>query len=148
MKKLSGYMCFAGMMLLCGPSYAQTPAPADAELYLISPRDGAKLRSPITVRFGLKNMGVTHAGDTAPNMGHHHLLVDVSESINPNEPLPSNKKYLHFGAGQTETKLELPPGNHTLQLVLGDANHKPFKPMISSKIIHIRVLRSNADAAL
>jgi hypothetical protein len=148
MKKLRSYMCFTGMMLLCSSSYAQTPAPADAELYLISPRDGAKLRSPITVRFGLKNMGVTHAGDTAPNMGHHHLLVDVSESINPSEPLPSNKKYLHFGAGQTETKLELPPGNHTLQLVLGDANHKPFKPMISSKIIHIRVLRSNADAAL
>ncbi|WP_373323417.1 DUF4399 domain-containing protein [Methylobacterium longum] len=148
MKKLSGYMCFAGIMLLGSPSYAQTPAPADAELYLISPRDGAKLRSPITVRFGLKNMGVTHAGDTAPNMGHHHLLVDATDPINPSEPLPSNKKYLHFGAGQTETKLELPPGNHTLQLVLGDANHKPFKPVVSSKIIHIRVLRSNADAAL
>ncbi|MDN3573320.1 DUF4399 domain-containing protein [Methylobacterium longum] len=141
-------MCFAGIMLLGSPSYAQTPAPADAELYLISPRDGAKLRSPITVRFGLKNMGVTHAGDTAPNMGHHHLLVDATDPINPSEPLPSNKKYLHFGAGQTETKLELPPGNHTLQLVLGDANHKPFKPVVSSKIIHIRVLRSNADAAL
>jgi hypothetical protein len=148
MKKLSGYMCFAVMMLLGSPSYAQTPAPSDAELYLISPRDGAKLRSPITVRFGLKNIGVTHAGDTAPNMGHHHLLIDVTDPINPNEPLPANKKYLHFGAGQTETKLELPPGNHTLQLVLGDANHKPFKPVVSSKIIRIRVLRSNADATL
>ena len=100
------------------------------------------------MRFGLKNMGVTHAGDTASNMGHHHLLIDVTDPINPTEALPANKKYLHFGAGQTETKIELPPGNHTLQLVLGDANHKPFKPVVSSKIIHIRVLRSNADAAL
>ncbi len=140
-------MLLAGLLSMPGPSWAQTAAPADAETYLISPRDGAKLRNPIIVRFGLRNMGVTHAGDAAPNMGHHHLLIDVTEPINPTEPLPSNKRYLHFGAGQTETKLELPPGNHTLQLVLGDANHKPFQPLVSSKIIHIRVLRSKSVAA-
>lgn len=136
-----------GTLLASTPCSAQTSAPDDAELYFISPRDGAKLRGPITVRFGLKHMGVTHAGDTTPNMGHHHLLVDVTEPISPTEPLPSNKRYLHFGSGQTETQVDLPPGPHTLQLVLGDANHKPFQPLVASKTIHIRVLRPNTSTA-
>ena len=140
-------VCLIGIVLAATPCSAQTPAPEDAELYFISPRDGAKLRGPITVRFGLKHMGVTHAGDTTPNMGHHHLLVDVTEPISPTEPLPSNKRYLHFGSGQTETQVDLPPGPHTLQLVLGDANHKPFKPLVASKTIHIRVLRPNTSIA-
>lgn len=140
-------VCLIGIVLAATPCSAQTPAPEDAELYFISPRDGAKLRGPITVRFGLKHMGVTHAGDTTPNMGHHHLLVDVTEPISPTEPLPSNKRYLHFGSGQTETQVDLPPGPHTLQLVLGDANHKPFQPLVASKTIHIRVLRPNTSAA-
>jgi hypothetical protein len=137
-----------GVTLISVPCVAQTAAPDDAELYIISPRDNAKLRSPVTVRFGLKHMGVTHAGDTTPNMGHHHLLIDVTEPISPTEPLPSNKRYLHFGAGQTETQLDLSPGPHTLQLVLGDANHKPFKPLIASKTIHIKILRPIPKASL
>lgn len=122
------------------PALAQTPAPPDAELYFIFPREGTKVWSPFTVRFGLRNMGVTHAGDTTPNTGHHHLLVDVGDPINPADPIPSNKRHLHYGAGQTETQLDLPPGPHTLQLVLGDADHKPFSPLVASKVIHVRVL--------
>src|SRR5215207_4304152 len=70
------------------PVGAQTPAPPDAVVYIITPREGQRIRSPITVRFGLRNMGVTRAGDTTPNMGHHHLLVDVTDPVEPNEPLP------------------------------------------------------------
>jgi hypothetical protein len=83
-------------------------------------------------RFGLRNMGVTHAGDNFQNSGHHHLLVDVSEPLDPNEPIPQDKSHLHFGAGQTEARIELPPGKHTLQLVLGDAAHYPFNPPVVS----------------
>lgn len=119
---------------------AQTPAPADASLYIIYPRDGQRVRGSFPVRFGLRNMGVTHAGDKTPNTGHHHLLVDVNEEIEPNEPIPTDKQHLHFGAGQTETRLELPPGKHTLQLVLGDADHKPFAPLLASKRITVTVL--------
>jgi hypothetical protein len=89
----------------------------------------------------LRNMGVTRAGDAAPNMGHHHLFVDVDGPLDPNEPIPSDKNHLHFGAGQTEARLELPPGRHTLQLVLGDAEHIPFNPPIVSKKITITVTR-------
>jgi hypothetical protein len=122
---------------LAGP----TPAPKGAVLYFITLRDGQKVRSPVTVRFGLKAMGVTHAGDTYPNSGHHHLLIDVSEPIDPDDAIPSDKNHLHFGAGQTETTIELPPGRHTLQLVLGDANHVPFDPPLVSKKIRIIVTK-------
>lgn len=123
------------------PVGAQTPAPPDAVVYIITPRDGQRVRSPITVRFGLRNMGVTRAGDTTPNMGHHHLLVDVTDPVEPNEPLPTDRKHLHFGAGQTETQLDLPPGKHTLQLVLGDAEHKPFNPVVASNRVTITVVQ-------
>jgi hypothetical protein len=131
-----------GTIVLPIPAGAQTQAPPDAVVYIITPRDGQRVRSPITVRFGLRNMGVTRAGDATPNMGHHHLLVDVAEPVAENEPLPTDRKHLHFGAGQTETQLDLPPGKHTLQLVLGDAEHKPFKPIVASNKISITVVKS------
>ncbi|MGO4570506.1 DUF4399 domain-containing protein [Microvirga sp. 2TAF3] len=122
------------------PALAQTPAPADAVLYIIYPYNGQRIRGGFPVRFGLRNMGVTHAGDTTPNTGHHHLLVDVDEEVDTAEPIPTDKQHLHFGAGQTETRLDLPPGKHTLRLVLGDADHKPFKPLLISKKITVTVL--------
>lgn len=117
----------------------RAPAP-DARLYIIYPWDGAQIRGEFWVRFGLRNMGVTQAGSAAPNAGHHHLLVDVDEPLDPDEPIPTDNRHLHFGAGQTEARLELPPGRHTLQLILGDAEHRPFKPMLISKKVTITVL--------
>jgi hypothetical protein len=108
-------------------------------LYIISPRDGATLRGPFWCRFGLRNMGVTHAGDDFPNSGHHHLLIDVDEPLDPDRPIPQDKKHLHFGAGQTEAHMELPPGEHTLQLVLGDSQHRPVAGPLVSKKITIRI---------
>jgi hypothetical protein len=116
-----------------------TPAPKDAYLYIIWPTDGERIKGAFWCRFGLRNMGVTHAGDKTPNTGHHHLLIDVDEALDPNEPIPSDKKHMHFGAGQTEVRLELPPGPHTLQLVLGDADHIPFDPPVVSRKIRIVV---------
>ncbi len=118
----------------------KTPAPKDAYLYIIWPTDGDRIKGAFWCRFGLRNMGVTHAGDTTANMGHHHLLIDVDAPLEPDEPIPADKKHLHFGAGQTEARLELPPGPHTLQLVLGDANHIPFDPPVVSRKIRITVI--------
>ncbi len=115
------------------------PAPKDALVYFIWPHDGATIKGGFWCRFGLRNMGVTHAGDTFQNSGHHHLLVDVSEPLNANEPIAQDKSHLHYGAGQTEARLELPPGKHTLQLVLGDAAHYPFSPPVISDKITITI---------
>jgi uncharacterized protein DUF4399 len=127
-------------LLLPATAHAQgKPAHKDAYLYFVWPQDGTVIRGAFWARFGLRNMGVTHAGDDFENAGHHHLLIDVNSPLDTNEAIPQDKNHLHFGAGQTETRLELPPGKHTLQLVLGDAKHYPFKPPVVSKKITVTV---------
>ena len=119
---------------------AQGKAPGkDALLYFIWPQNGAVIKGGFWCRFGLRNMGVTHAGDATPNAGHHHLLIDVTTPLDPSEPIPQDKNHLHFGSGQTEARVDLPPGRHTLQLVLGDAAHIPFDPPLVSKKITVAV---------
>ena len=127
---------------LSDTAYPQAVPPKGALLYIISPADGATIKGAFWCRFGLRNMGVTHAGDDFPNSGHHHLLIDVDEPLNPDEPIPHDKKHLHFGAGQTEALLDLPPGKHTLQLVLGDGKHQLFNPPLVSKKITITIKKS------
>ncbi|MEN8183757.1 MAG: DUF4399 domain-containing protein [Myxococcota bacterium] len=116
----------------------RTPAPDGVALYFISPEDGASVESPVTVRFGLRGMGVAPAGVSTPNTGHHHLLVDAG--LPPlGQPIPADSQHRHFGAGQTEVSLELAPGSHTLQLLLGDQNHIPHDPPIVSERVTITV---------
>jgi len=125
---------------------AHTPAPPGAYAYIIWPNEGERIKGGFWCRFGLRNMGVSRAGDTTPGVGHHHLMVDVDTPLDPNERIPSDKEHLHFGGGQTEVRLELPPGEHTLQLVLGDAEHRLFNPPIVSKKIRITVLAATQQA--
>ena len=117
----------------------RTPSPAGAEAYIISPKDGAKVTSPFVVQFGLKGMGIAPAGVKFDNTGHHHLLIDTDPPADAGAPLPSSDKVVHFGKGQTETTLSLPPGKHTLQLVLGDYSHVPHNPPVMSRKITITV---------
>lgn len=118
----------------------RTPAPDDARAYIQSPADGAEVTSPVLVRFGLSGIGVAPAGVTASNTGHHHLLIDVDTLPPDDQPLPSTDQVRHFGGGQTETTIELPPGEHTLQLALGDALHIPHNPPVRSEVITITVV--------
>ncbi len=130
----------AALALLTGAAQAQgKPAAKDALLYFVTPKNGAVIKGSFWARFGLRNMGVTHAGDDFPNSGHHHLLIDVTDPLDPNEPIPAGKNYMHLVAGQTEVQLDLPPGRHTLQLVLGDGRHYPFNPPLVSEKITITV---------
>jgi len=117
----------------------RTPAPGGADAYIQSPADGAVVTSPFTVRFGLRGVGVAPAGVQLPNTGHHHLLIDVTEMPSFDLPLPANENVRHYGLGQTETELELRPGEHTLQLVLGDWLHTPHEPPVMSEIVTITV---------
>jgi hypothetical protein len=115
-------------------------APAGAEVYFISPHNGDKITGPITVRFGLKGLGIAPAGVKFDNTGHHHLLVDTDVSaLQLDAPVPATDKILHFGKGQTETTLNLPAGTHTLQLVFADYLHQTFEPVLKSEKITITV---------
>lgn len=113
-------------------------APEGASVYFISPEDGDTISGPVTVVFGLRGMGVAPAGVQQPNTGHHHLIIDAP-TPDPNAPIPTDDHHRHFGGGQTQVTLELDPGNHTLQLVLGDFNHIPHTNPVESKQISIRV---------
>ncbi len=129
------------LMAVSGVTVAgTTPAPKDAYLYIGWPNDGDVLPAgqPFRVWFGLRNMGVAPKGVDAPNTGHHHLLIDTDLPAF-DEEIPSDRNHLHFGGGQTETMLELPPGKHTLQLLMGDYNHIPHNPPVYSKKITVYV---------
>ena len=129
------------VLIVGGGSIAtgETDRPRSASVYLISPKDGDTVTGPFRVQFGLSGMDVAPAGIDTPNTGHRHLLIDVDKSLDPNEPIPQDKKRLHFGAGQTEAPIELSPGKHTLRLVFGDWSHHLFPPPLMSDVITVNV---------
>ena len=125
---------------------SETPAPDGAMVYIINLEDGASVQSPVTIKFGLQNMGVAPAGVEKENTGHHHVYLnraafgegegDAEIAANG---IPSDDNHIHFGGGQTEVTLDLPPGEHTVQLVLGDHFHVPHNPPVVSERITITV---------
>ena len=119
----------------------RTPSPPGAEQYIISPKDGATVTSPFLVQFGLKGMGVAPAGVKFENTGHHHLLIDSDPPTDINAPLTADDRLIHFGKGQTQATVTLPPGKHTLQLLLGDQDHRAHDPPVFSKKITITVVK-------
>lgn len=116
----------------------RSPAPKDVELYFNSPKDGETVTGPVTVRFGLRGMGIAPAGVAIEKTGHHHLLIDAAPPAF-NMPVPADANHVHFGKGQTEAQVTLAPGRHTLQLLLADHLHIPHDPPILSKPITVTV---------
>jgi Domain of unknown function (DUF4399) len=124
------------LMLSVVPAFADDVGVARA--YIISPADGATVSSPFVVQFGLDGAGVAPAGVEKANTGHHHLLIDT-DLPDLTSPIPADDRHRHFGGGQTQVELTLPPGQHTLQLLLGDYTHTPHNPPIMSDKITITV---------
>ena len=123
------------------PNPLETPSAKGARVYIVGLKDGKTVKSPVTIRFGLKGMGVCPAGLYLDNTGHHHLLVDkdISE-LDAKLPIPTIEgKCLHYGKGQTQVTLELPKGKHTLQLAFANYAHMLHKPALVSKKITITV---------
>jgi len=116
----------------------QTASVAGASVFFITPADGATVASPVTIEFGIEGMTVVKAGDDTPGSGHHHLLVDTGLP-DPGLPIPADENHIHFGDGSTSTELILAPGEHTLQLLLGDHLHIPHDPPVTSETISITV---------
>ena len=115
-----------------------TKSPAGASVAIVEPANGAEVASPVTVKFAITGMDLAPAGSDKPNSGHHHLLIDDTLA-DPKAAIPADDHHKHFGKAQTEATIELKPGKHTLQLVLGDRNHIPHDPIVQSQVITITV---------
>lgn len=120
-------------------AFERTKAPEGAAAEIIWPKDGDTVPKEFTVKFGLSNMGVAPAGVNHKHTGHHHLLINVEKLPSLERPITADENHVHFGGGQTEVKLTLKPGKHTLQLLLGDYMHVPHDPPVTSKKITITV---------
>ena len=139
----------AAAIALCAsaPALAQsTSSPEDARVFFANLEDGAAVQSPVQIEFGIEGMEVVPAGTEQAGSGHHHLLIDrapfgegPTAAEDPIYPLPADDNHIHFGGGQTSVELELDPGTHTLQLVMGDHNHVPLDPPVTSEVIQVEV---------
>lgn len=118
--------------------YKKVAAPEGATAYFVNLKNGDTVTSPLLVQFGLRGIGVAPAGIEKENTGHHHLLIDVAE-LDVNNALPMTDTIRHFGGGQTEVRIELRPGTHTLQLLLADHNHIPHHPVVMSERVTVTV---------
>ncbi len=128
-------------LLMATVATAHSP-PEGAKVYFIGLDDGAVVKSPVEVKFGIQGFGITPAGTSGKRRhtaGHHHLLIDVEQLPDMDEPIPRDARHIHFDQGETETLLDLPPGKHTLQLLLGDERHEPQDPPLLSGKITITV---------
>jgi hypothetical protein len=139
-----GFILGAGMDAALAqpkPAGGPTPAAPGAAVYFVDLKDGQTVPTKFTVHFGLKGMGVAPAGSDKENSGHHHLLIDTD--LPPmDQPIPNDFNHLHFGAGQTEAEVTLTPGEHSLQLLLGDKNHIPNSTPLFSERIRVKVVDS------
>jgi hypothetical protein len=130
------------VMLLAALTVSAHTPPDDARVFFIGIADGDVVESPVRVGFGIEGFGIVPAGTRDKRRhtaGHHHLLVDVEELPDMDEPIPRDARHLHFDQGETEAVLELPSGTHTLQLLLGDEDHEPHAPPLISERITIEV---------
>lgn len=128
-----------GLLGCASAGLADTPSPPNAEVYIISPKSGDTVSSPVRVQFGLRGMGIAPAGVDAEMTGHHHLIIN-KDTPPLDDYLPTgDPQVVHFGKGHSETELTLEPGEHTLQLVLGDKDHKPHIPPVVSDVVKFTV---------
>lgn len=130
-------LLFAALALSSSLSFAADKAAP--RVFILEPANNAVVESPVTVKFGLENMEVIPAGTEHSNGGHHHLLIDAPLPANLKLPIPADAQHIHFGKGQTETQLELAPGEHTLQLLVGDHLHRPHGTPVYSEVITVTV---------
>ena len=136
-KSLQKWMLAASLMLSGACAFAQQ------SVAFVEPADGATVASPFKVKFAVSGMEIKPAGDMSANTGHHHLLINQPLPLDFTKAPPFTEKYIHFGKGQMETALNLPPGNYDLRLVLADQGHIPY--FVYSKLLHVTVTSQNKD---
>lgn len=120
------------------PVLPRTASVDGARVFFITPQDGANVSSPVAIEFGIEGMSIVSAGNAAPHSGHHHLLIDTGLP-DLSLPIPADARHVHFGDGSTRTEISLAPGEHTLQMLLGDYLHIPHDPPLASAVITVMI---------
>ena len=141
MQRLTLWLFPSILAVLTGVAQAHSP-PDDARVFFIEPTDGAVVASPVRLEMGIENFGIPPAGTKGRirhTSGHHHVLVNVEILPSMDAPIPRDAQHRHLDGGETELTLDLPPGRHSLQLLLGDEDHKPHAPPLLSERIWITV---------
>ena len=121
------------------------PPNREPQAYFSNVKDGDVLEAPFVLRFGLSMRGLVPAGKTVGRAGHHHLLVDQPLPLDFKKPLPFTEKYIHFGKGQMEHVVDLPPGTYTFNLLLADQGHIPY--FVYSKPVRLTIAKRRTLAA-
>ena len=140
-RKIINLVTLVLLIQVTSTTFAHSP-PAKARVYFMNLEDGSVVTNPMEVKFGIQGFGITPAGTTGKRRhtaGHHHLLVDVKQLPDMAQAIPRDSRHIHFDQGETETTMELSPGRHTLQLLLGDEDHEPQDPPLISEKIAITV---------
>lgn len=137
MKIATSMMCRAAAAVVLMAGMAAGAQAQAQSVRIVEPADGATVSSPFKVKFDVAGMDVKPAGDMSANTGHHHLLINA-DAIKAGESVPFDETHLHFGKGQTETEVKLPPGSYTLTLQFANGAHQSYGPELS-KTIHVVV---------
>lgn len=111
---------------------ASTPLP-QSSVALLAPANNAVVTSPFKVRFGVTGMTVAPAGEVVANSGHHHLLIN-QDAIPAGQSVPFTPQSLHFGKGQTEAEVTLPPGTYKLTAQFANGAHQSYGDAMSQTI--------------
>ena len=133
--------------LACGTESAPTPEPEPEveapepepepeptrRVFFSSPEDGATVKSPVHIEFGVEGMEVKPAGEIVEGTGHHHLIVGPA-GVPEGEVVPADETHIHYGGGQTEADVELPPGEHKLTMQFADGAHASFGKVMAATI--------------
>ncbi|WP_287495988.1 DUF4399 domain-containing protein [Pandoraea sp. CB10b_02] len=135
---LRSMRCIFVPLLLAGASACALAQSAQPRVFFVSPTDGATVTNPVVVKFGVEGMAIKPAGDMASNTGHHHLIID-GDPIPAGQVVPTDDTHLHFGKGQTETSVNLTPGDHTLTMQFANGAHQSYGPAMSQTIkVHVK----------
>jgi hypothetical protein len=128
------------------PAAAPAPPPAAParRVFFVEPQDGATVKSPVKLRFGLEGYGLEPVpqGTITPEqvragVGHHHVGVEMDCLPAGTEIVKGTPSWVHFGTGATEMDIQLEPGKHKLTLQIGDDLHRTIEGLCQTITVNV-----------
>lgn len=103
------------------------------KVFFAEPKDGAEIKGPVKVVMRVEGMKIQPAGEVVEGTGHHHILIN-KDFFHPGQVIPTDDTHRHYGKGDTEAVLDLPPGDYKLTLQFADGLHRSYGKDLSATI--------------